>query len=274
MAINGANNGMLKKASDKIIVDNAMWWHLEQSYGFNCIDVDHIDIINLLPLYESLKMYGARNGTSMIQDLPFDPSDTITPEKATELRSYCRKDCMVTWELFVTLWPEINLRIEMGELYTQDLRSKSDAQIAEAVMISEFQSITGSRLIKPIDAGGMPTAVEYSLPEWVHFVDPVLWAFAFGLSQETFQLHPTNSKPIAPDWLKKKTVTIDGKPYAVGLGGLHSKNKSESYFSGSRGQLIDIDVRSFYPLVILNNGYEPPHMGSTFNEMYGGVVKQ
>ena len=275
MAVNGSDNAQLKEASNKIIVDNAMWWHLEQHYYFSCLDIDHIDIINLLPLYESLKMYGARNGTEMIQDLPFDPDDLITPEKATELRNYCRKDCKVTWELFVTLWPEIQLRISMGELYNQDLRSKSDAQIAEAVMISEFQSITGNRLMKPIDAGGLPTSVQYTAPDWViDFHSEAFGKFVNQLSGETFQLHPTNSKPLSPDWLKKKTVEIGGKPYTVGLGGLHAKNKSESYFSGSRGQLIEIDVRSFYPAIILNNGYEPPHMGSTFTEIYGGVVEQ
>ena len=159
MAIQGYDNATIKEASDKIIKDNLMWWHLEQHYNFMTLDVDHIDIINLLPLYESLKLYGARSGTSKLQDLPYDPASEITNEMAKVLRYYCRNDCHLTWELFVGLWPAIELRVTMGQMYSMDLRSKSDAQIAEAVMISEYQNITGQRLIKPIDAGTLPTEV-------------------------------------------------------------------------------------------------------------------
>ncbi len=70
LAIQGHDNATLKEASDKVIKENYMWWHLEQHYNFMTLDVDHIDIINLLPLYESLKLYGARAGTARLQVLP------------------------------------------------------------------------------------------------------------------------------------------------------------------------------------------------------------
>ena len=274
MAINGENTTTIKEASDLIIKENQMWWHLEQKYNFMTLDIDHIDIINLLPLYESLKLYGARNGTNKLQDLPYLEDTTITDAMAKELRTYCRNDCHLTWELFVKLWPVIELRVSMGEMYNQDLRSKSDAQIAEAVMISEYQNITGTRLIKPIDAGHLPTEVMYKAPEWVKFDDQDLNQLKLRIQYEPFQLSPANGKPLSPDWLKGKTVTIGDKPYAVGLGGLHAKNKSESYYSGSRGQLIDLDVTSYYPRIILNNGYQPPHMGEIFTRIYSSLVDQ
>jgi hypothetical protein len=278
LAVNGADNATLKKASDEIILDGDMWWIIENRYGFSPLPCDHIDIINLLPLYESLKMYGARRGTEKLQDLPFDPKESISDSKAAELRTYCRKDCQVTWELFVDVWPDISLRETLGVKYDEDLRSRSDAQIAEAVMMSQYMQITGTKLIKPIDAGTRPKAVIYKAPAWVSFKNVELTRFVNLLELEEFfggfKLNQANGKPDAPEWLKKMTVMIGGKPYAVGLGGLHAQNKSESYFTNPTGQLLEIDVQSFYPRIILNEGYEPPHMRGVFGPIYESLVDQ
>ena len=274
LAMMNVDNATIKEASDKIIKDNLMWWHLEQHYNFMTLDVDHIDIINLLPLYESLKLYGARAGTTKLQELPYDPASVITTQMADFLRYYCRNDCQLTWELFVGLWEQIELRINMGAMYSMDLRSKSDAQIAEAVMISEYQNITGQRLIKPIDVGSLPTEVEYAPPEWVNFDDLSLHDLVMDLMREPYMLHPKNGKPLAPAWMKAKTVKIGNRKYAVGLGGLHAKNRYESYYSTPGTQLIDLDVTSYYPRIILNNGYAPPHMGEAFTRIYESLVKQ
>jgi len=285
-AMCGATNQQLKSLSNTIIKSNMMPWIAEKKYGFQTVQIDHIDIINLLPLMESLKLYGARNGTQQLQDLPYPEDSLIDTEMATELRSYCRKDCRVTHELFIKVYPEIELRMKMGASYNLDLRSKSDAQIAEAVMKTEYKIRAGQQLIKPIDAGALPTHVEYNPPSFIKFddeslnllvfggSDPVLAELQLGMATETFELLD-NGKPRCPAWLKRKTVEIEGNRYAVGLGGLHSQNKSESYYSTLQGgQLVDIDVRSYYPEIILNCGYQPTHMGEHFTSIYGELVSQ
>ena len=146
MAMMGCKNAVLKEASDLIIKKNRFPWDLERKYKFTVLQVDHIDIINLLPLFESLKLYAARINCEHLQDLPFEPDETIDVHKAAELREYCRKDCQNTWSLFIDRWNEIQLRVALGQQYDLDLRSKSDAQIAEAVIKSEYEKITGTKL--------------------------------------------------------------------------------------------------------------------------------
>ena len=282
-AMNGATNMQLKLMSDKIIKTNMMPWIAERKFGFQTLDIDHIDIINLLPLMESLKLYGARNGTQWLQDLPYPPESIITRDMAAELVVYCQNDCKVTHELFTEVWPEIELRVKIGKTYNQDLRSKSDAQIAEAVMKSEYKIRSKETLIKPIDAGPLPTHVQYQPPSFIRFNDESLNLLVFGhpspvlsdllpcLSTETFELLD-NGKPKAPAWLKKKSIEIEGKRYTVGLGGLHAQNKSESYYSSPGKQLIDIDVASYYPRIILECGYQPQHMGDYFTQIYEELV--
>lgn len=273
LAAHGYANAALKEASDLIIQSNQMPWNIERKYGMSMLQFDHIDIINLLPLFESLKLYSARNNTKRLQDLPYTPDSHIDDDKAAHLRDYCRDDCAMTWELFIKLWPQIQLRIKLGETYNQDLRSKSDAQISEAVMKSEYEIITNKTLAKPIDSVGMPESIKYTAPEWVTYGKASLNSFVYRLNREVFEISDKGN-PLAPEWLKSRVQTINDRPYAVGLGGLHAQNKCESYFSGSRGQLIDIDVRSYYPSIILNEQYSPPHMGNVFTQIYRRLVDQ
>ena len=273
MAMMGCRNAVLKEASDKIIKYRAQPWDLERKYKFTRLQIDHIDIINLLPLFESLKLYAARINCEHLQDLPYEEHETIDVHKQAELRSYCRKDCYNTWSLFLDRWEEIQLRVTLGEQYDLDLRSKSDAQIAEAVIKSEYEKITGSKLVKPIDQGDLPTYVNYDPPVFLHFKSSEINSYMFAMSHEAFELGK-DGKAINPTWLKNKAVTIDNRKYAIGLGGLHAKNKTESYRSDDEYQIIDLDVRSYYPATILNNGYEPPHMGAIFTRIFSQIVQQ
>ena len=273
MAMMGCRNAVLKEASDRIIKKKAMPWDLERKYKFTRLQIDHIDIINLLPLFESLKLYAARINAKHLQDLPYEEHETIDVHKQAELRSYCRKDCYNTWSLFLDRWEEIQLRVSLGQQYDLDLRSKSDAQIAEAVIKSEYEKITGEKLVKPIDQGNLPTYVNYDPPTFLRFKSSEINSYMFAMSHEAFELGK-DGKAVNPTWLKSKSVTIDGRKYAIGLGGLHAKNKSESYRSDDDFQIIDLDVTSYYPATILNNRYEPPHMGSIFTQIFSQIVQQ
>ena len=273
MALMGATNGLLKEASDAIIKSNRFPWELERKYRFNVLQVDHIDVINLLPLFQSLKLYSGRIGAPKMQDLPYEPHETIDEHKRAELREYCGNDTQNTWMLFIDRWEQVQLRIALGHQYNQDLRSKSDAQIAETVIKSEYERILDRKLVKPIDAGDVPTEVTYTAPAFLEFKTPRLRGLLFALQQWGFQLN-NSGKPVAPAWLRNDSVCIDNREYAVGLGGLHSKNSCESYHMRAGFHIIDLDVTSYYPSIILNCGYQPPHMGDVFTRIFSDIVGQ
>ena len=270
LASHGATTEQLKAASDAIIQTRLMPWQFERKYGINLIQHDHIDIIELLPLIASLKLYGARNGTNKLQELPIDPAAIITPEQAKVLFEYCGNDCIVTWELLVTMWPQIELRIAMSQQYGVDLRSKSDAQIAETVIKSEYLKMTGMALKKPENP---PKTIRYRAPDWVHFETDELYQLSQLIISTTLEISEKTGKPLAPPSLKNKRVKVADKSYTIGLGGLHSVDKGGSHYAMGGWQIIDIDVASFYPMIILNNEYEPAHMGANFTRIYRDIVE-
>jgi len=269
-AVHGFNNNTLKEINNRIIVDNKFSWDIEREYNFKVLQIDTIDIIQLCPLYASLKLYGARIGSKKLWELPVHPAALITKSMIPNMRDYCYNDCVVTLDLFNLLAPQIALRVDLGRHYDLDLRSKSDAQIAEAVIRNEYQIRKKQTLYKPEH---IPKEISYTAPEWIKFNTPELQQLLLDV-QTTYEIKHANGQPVVPDWMKKPLVNIGGKKYKVGLGGLHSVDKPGSFYSNPGQLIVDVDVTSYYPRIILNNRYYPNHVGDVFLDIYGDIVDQ
>ena len=75
-----------------------------------------------------------------MQDLPIEPNALISASQRALLREYCHNDLNTTKILYDALKPQIVLREQMSEQYNIDLRSKSDAQIAECIIKHELEA--------------------------------------------------------------------------------------------------------------------------------------
>ncbi len=129
--------------------------------------LDHVIIGSGAPGFVSLKAYGARMHHPTIQELPIDPEASIAPEDRATLRAYCENDLSTTQWLLERLSPQIALRETLGRQYGLDLRSKSDAQIAEAVIRSEVGKLLGRPVPKAPDLVG--AKFRYEAPRWVRY---------------------------------------------------------------------------------------------------------
>lgn len=186
-AIAGFNNKSLKDVSDMLIEKNMQPWQVRKQIGIAALDIDHIDLIEVAPLSASLKIYGGRLHSPKMQDLPIEPSATITEDQVPLLRKYCGNDLDVTERLFKQLEPELELRTNMSKEYHVDLRSKSDAQIAEAVIKKEMDDKYGFVPKRPKVEEG--TRFKYRVPDNLVFDTDIL--------QELFRLY--KSAPIVVD---------------------------------------------------------------------------
>ncbi len=61
-----------------------------------------------------------------------------------------------------------------------------------------------------------------------------------------------------------KSIEFGNATYTLAKGGLHSNNKPKIYESNEEYIIIDCDVSSYYPAIIINNGYYPIHLGKQF----------
>jgi len=287
LALKGASCDELKEASDFIIKSGPNYgtervtpFKFERQYKLQIEKYNHIDLMEVAPLDGGLKTYALRLHCETSQDLPFDESHILTAEEAKVVRPYCCNDLDNTQLLLEHLAPEIKLRYDMSDKYKVDLRSKSDAQIAEAVINSELQKITGRYPQRPATQHGLK--LKYNAPSFIKFESPDLQKVLSDISKAEFQLDGLGS-PLWPEGLgvKEKTtkghtwvlkIKIGDSVYKLGMGGLHSQEKSVAYVADENTIIADNDVARYYPSIILNQKLFPLHLGEAFLKAYGGLI--
>jgi len=149
LALEGFSPKELKQASNSIIFGQLLPYQIEQHYKINLLQTNQIDLIEVAPLQGSLKLYAGRLHCKRMQDMPIPHDATLTAEQIPQILDYCFNDLDNTESLFKFLYPQLELRYNMSNLYSVDLRSKSDAQIAEAVIAHELKRITGVKPERP-----------------------------------------------------------------------------------------------------------------------------
>lgn len=268
-ALSGATTQQIKKLSDTIIKSQLPPYRIADQYNIRVPNWNHIDIIEVAPGQVSLKLYGARLNSPSIQDLPYPENAKLTREQCEHVKSYCFNDLLETERLFNALAPQIKLREQMGEMYGLDLRSKSDAQIAEAVIKSELEKMTGKQYRKPNVADD--ATFRYRDPKIITFESEQLKTVFDRILSEHFKLAGNGSMKM-PAWLAKTTINIGRSQYQMGIGGLHSCESAQYVQADDDYKLIDADVASYYPSIILQQGLAPATLGEPFLKVYQSIV--
>lgn len=259
----------LKRASDWIIVGENRNWQFYDHYQLRAPEwIDHIDLIEVAFGDGSLKLYGGRLHSKRLQDLPIEPEASISPAQRQELIDYCGNDLQTTIDLFTHLKPQIELREKMSADYGIDLRSKSDAQIAEAVIKRQVGYLLGERVSRPNIPPG--TTFKYRPPAFLKFRSEQMLDKFSQICEASFVINETGS-PIEPPALDGATVRIGAGVYRLGIGGLHSSEEKVAHFADDDSVLMDIDVTSYYPSIILQCGLYPRHLTKAFLKVYHNI---
>ena len=256
-----------------IIVQERQASDILKHFGVKKIrDVNQIDLIELTPLAPGLKVCAGRLHAKLMQELPFTPGTYLSREQALIVKWYCFNDLDNTELLFHSLKEPLQIRIETGRKYDIDLRSRSDAQMAEDIIGAEIRRLTGQRHIKKnIIAPG--TRYKYKTPAFIKYQSE-LFNYALGVIQNAeFEVADDNEGGlIAPPEMKDLVLNINKCSYKFGIGGLHSQEEAVAHISDSEYLLIDTDVTSYYPFLILNAGLVPAALGQLFLQVYRRIV--
>lgn len=271
-AVAGHDVHTLKRMTKLIIPDDPKMkgltpWQLEEKIAFTNLHFDHIDLIEPAPgVRISLKTYAGRMGYPTMIDMPFHHDQDLTEAECQIVEDYCFNDIGVTVELMNRLQTEIELREQMSREYGIDLRSKSDAQVAEAVL-RQVLGIRG-RIERHV-----PKTVRYTAPDFIATDSPVIRGLIERLENTEFEINRVNGQVIAPEFLAE-SVKLGYGTYQMGVGGLHSTHDVKLHVKARDGrQLSDFDVASYYPNIMMKAGLIPSfdgneEMGRQFIEEY------
>ena len=273
LALAGATCEVLKAANDDMIVRKFKWWVVLKKFGIRIPDyIDHIDVMEPTPgVRVTLKQYACRMHSPLVQDSPVDFSKPIDYKHVNAEINYCRNDRRVTLQLREQIKSRLALRAALSERYQVDLRSKSDAQMAEAMVKVEWSrrlkeelnnlapSVTAydthwDGTLKPI----IPhykhgTTFKAIIPEYVHFVTPYMQDVLalvrncdfLIVDKEEAETDNDGNEVLGPDGKKLKTgvkmpkelkgldinMPMCPSTFRMGIGGLHSKEKARTVAS-------------------------------------------
>lgn len=291
LAMRGATNDQLKHANDLIIKGGLKRWQFYDAFGLERIrNLDHVDLMEPTPgVRVGLKTYMGRAHCKQLQDLPYKPDELTTLSMRQELDIYCGNDLDGNRTLRGIIDGRLKLREVMGERYGVDMRSKSDAQMAEAIIKAQL----GFKPEKRIVPHGW--RFKYEPPAYIRFTTPRLQQAlqlikdAEFISNDVDQLrsHPgeeildpatgekIKSGVIMPLELKDLVINIGRSKYKLGIGGLHSQEQSVQYHTIPGVQTVQMDdVASYYPSLIINLNITPEQLGSRFQEIYRSIYAE
>lgn len=283
LAMTGASCADLKALSDDIVQNELKPWDAERKYNLPPLPFNHIDLKEVAPGMAGLKIYGGRLHCKRMQDLPYEPDSFIWPGDREIIRDYCFNDLDTTGDLREALEEQIALRRAMMDEMRQaleeagldhifppiDLRSKSDAQIAEAVIKQNVFLRTGAIPRKTVPS---TKGFFYKAPDYIQFRTEVLQN-VLHVVQNSPMLMKESGHVAMPAAIKKLVIEVGDNSYKMGLGGLHSREQYVSHYADENHLLRDIDVVSYYPYLMLNMGMYPEATGPHFLPVFREIVE-
>jgi hypothetical protein len=260
----------IKELATQIIGNEMRSWQTYKEFDIEFIEYDHIDLIDVAPgVMISLKTYAGRMGYPTMVDMPFHHDKDLTQSELKILEKYCLNDLGVTEELFKQLSVEMDLRYQLTEEYGIDLRSKSDAQIAEAILRSKCGIGRNDKAV--------PSTVGYTTPSFIRTTHRGILEVIELLNEHRFRINFKNGNPEVPEFLKEP-LRINNGYYQMGVGGLHSTHDTKMYLESSPDLLLsDFDVASYYPNIMMKCGLVPRlsgNKGQLFMETYAKIIDE
>ena len=272
LALAGRDCGQIKAASSALISEELRPYDLLRREKVKALEINTVDLIKVAPLSASLKIYAARLHAPRLQELPFRHDTVLNDDQISIVRLYCTAfDLPNTGRLWQELQPQLELRAKMGPLYGLDLRSKSDSQMAEVLVCSEIERLNGKKPKRPeIPAG---TVYRYQVPAYISYQTQTMRDALATIAATDFVVQDAGGFE-TPAALADLTIALGAATYTMGIGGLHSNEKSACHWSDEETMLVDRDVASYYPAIILNLGIYPEHIGPNFLHIYRNIVEQ
>ena len=194
----------------------------------------------------SLKSLAVQLNYSVIQELPYKPSTILTINNLPKLRYYnYTHDLGILELLFIELMSEVSLRNNIKKEYSLDCLSWDAPKIASEALLQDYCKITNKDLKTVRNQKHERSTL--ILKDCLKGFDP---GFELDVFKELWEEILNSVNSFSKELIVNKANTSIKLSY--GIGGLHSVNENEQYFSNDKIQVVTSDVASLYPNLIIN----------------------
>lgn len=232
-----------------------------------------IDMYQVLSKSGTLKELECRNHMVCVEESPVSFDAPLDFAYELQVQKYNLIDVQATWELYQKNIHLIELRQGLIDTYglTPKVFCKPDAGITKELAMHQYRERTGgwsSTAKKAADQAEDNRKREWQTSDLVaknikFQTDEFRLFFKFFMSCKLIGDDRGTTWKYADDAFKNP-VTLGGKEYQIGVGGLHSIDAPGRFESSKDLAITDFDVTSYYPSLILTLGLYPTHIGKSW----------
>ena len=185
----------------------------------------------------------------------------ILEEQIPQVLSYNLNDVESTEELLARSIDDINLRLAIEDEFNVSALNKDGVNLGMEIIKHKYLQATGLswNQIKDLRSPCDMVCFKDIIFDYIEFKTPELKNLLEELKQ-----HCANPN----DNSFEKKFVLGGVVHTFGMGGLHSVNKPGIFIADDNTVLLDDDVASLYPSIVIQNNIYPEHLGPIFVKVY------
>ena len=230
-----------------------------------------VDLRNLLGGKASkaggLKELGIKMDFARLQELPLPPDKPISEAEQDQIEAYNVNDLAVTLTLVEAMTDQLEARHALKDKYGVAVLGRSDASLAEDVLRRRMFGDTAPPW--PTEHVWHASGASIIHPA-ISFTDPALQAALDTMRGWELRMtdvvtpsrHPDDrpTRTNEPDKPAALEVRYGEVTYTLGTGGLHSRDVPAVHRADEEWELLDVDVESYYPALIIGMRLCPAHL--------------
>lgn len=220
----------------------------------------------------SLKRLEFEMDLENIEEMPIHHTKVnLTKEEVDLSIDYCFNDVDATYEFYKITLGETNhplykgdnrieLRQDIEEEFGIPCLNYSDSKIGDEMIKKYYCQEKGINYRELPKKGYFRKSIDVRncIARYVAFETPQLKEFLTKIKKMQLGLQD--------DF--KEHIDFYGNVYSFMKGGLHTENSPKIFEADEDYEIIDWDVSSYYPAIIINNGKFPAHLGKEFLRGY------
>ena len=235
------------------------WKHWKYQIWFDTFDI--LTMLYSNKLRVGLKEIQVTMQYPNVQEFVCDWTKPLPLEDFDSMIDYNINDIESTSELLNRCKKDVDLRIAIEDEYGVRVLSKDGVNIGMKILTQKYLEKTGLTWwdIKDLRSPMSVIPLKDIILPFIKYDSPILQRV----------LEDMKNQIVSPGrkGYENKFV-FNNLRYSVGVGGIHSVNSPEIIIPRDDEMLIDIDVASLYPSMLIEYEFYPKHLGKEFLEVY------
>lgn len=273
--------------ADELIKNNTIYKEDKNTLKINQLDLMKVHNFDYKATRISLKVLEVNMCMDSIEDLNFTIGEALKADEFDNLIKYNKHDVEATLLFFNHSYEAIEFREELGIKYNENMLNYSDTKIGKRYFIRNLEEKLGKDICY---VNGKPKQtirnflnfseiifdyISFETPEFQSLLKYLKKQYSNSMN-EVFSNIPKEKLEELSSYCnlnaKKEAYSLhlnyQDFSFFLGTGGLHGSVESKFYDKSDEYLIIDVDVASYYPSIVIQNRLYPEHLGEEFVDIY------